>query len=113
MAKPPMKLSNGQTVKWKEQDFPSVYTNIMGLGMSPFDITLIFGEIGDSTPTEITANPRARVIMSAEQAANLVKLLDFALSNYVKNNGQLRAGGAIDMDLLANQVEAQSVKLPQ
>jgi hypothetical protein len=51
--------------------------------------------------------------MSAEQAANLVKLLDFALSNYVKNNGQLRAGGAIDMDLLANQVEAQSVKLPQ
>lgn len=111
MAKPQTKLSSGQVVKWNEQEFPSVYANIMGLGMTPFDISLIFGEIGDSTPTEVTAKPRARVILSPEQVANLIKLLDFALSNYIQHNGQLRSGGAVDMDFIANQVQAQSAKV--
>jgi hypothetical protein len=111
MEKPQTKLSNGQVVKWKEQEIPSVYANIMGIGMSPFDITLTFGEVGDSTPTEVMANPRAKVILSPEQAANLIKLLNFALTTYVENNGQLRTSGAVDIELFSSQVKAQLAKV--
>ena len=85
----------------------------MGFALSPFDITLIFGEIGDATPTEVVGIPKARVILSPEQAANLIKLLDLGLATYVQNNGQLRTSGAVDTDLLASQVRSQSVKSGQ
>jgi len=110
MEKSQPKLTSGQVVKWKEQEFPSVYANIMGFGLSPFDITLIFGEIGETTPTEVVGIPKAKIILSPEQAANLIKLLDLGLSTYVQNNGPLRTSGAVDVELLASQVKAQSVK---
>jgi len=110
MEKSQPKLTSGQVVKWKEQEFPSVYANIMGFGLSPFDITLIFGEIGETTPTEVVGIPKAKIILSPEQAANLIKLLQLGLSTYVQNNGQLRTAGAVDMELLASQVKAQSGK---
>jgi hypothetical protein len=110
MEKSQPKLKTGQIVKWKEQEFPSVYSNIMGFGLSAFDITLIFGEIGEATPTEVTGIPKAKVILVPEQAANLIKLLEIGLATYVQNNGALRTSGAVDMELLASQVEAQSVR---
>ena len=110
MEKSQPKLTSGQVVKWKEQEFPSVYANIMGFALSPFDVTLIFGEIGEATPTEVVGIPKAKIILSPEQAANLIKLLQLGLSTYVQNNGQLRTAGAVDMELLASQVKAQSGK---
>jgi hypothetical protein len=110
MEKSQPKLKAGQIVKWKEQEFPSVYSNIMGFGLSAFDITLIFGEIGEVTPTEVTGIPKAKVILVPEQAANLIKLLEIGLATYVQNNGALRTSGAVDMEVLASQVEAQSVR---
>jgi hypothetical protein len=109
--KPLPKLPSGQVVKWKEQDHPTVYANIIGFGMSPFDITLIFGEIGDSTPSEVIAIPRVKVFLSPEQAANAVKLLGIALDTYVGNNGPLRTVGAIDPEEIKAQVEAQKVSI--
>ena len=82
----------------------------MGFALSPFDVTLIFGEIGEATPTEVVGIPKAKIILSPEQAANLIKLLQLGLSTYVQNNGQLRTAGAVDMELLASQVKAQSGK---
>jgi hypothetical protein len=104
------KLTSGQVVKWKEHEFPSIYANIMGFGLSPFDISLTFGEISEATSTEVVAIPKAKVILSPEQAANLIKLLELGLSTYVQNNGQLRTSGAVDMEILAGQVKAQSGK---
>ena len=103
-------LKTGQMVKWREQEFPSIYSNILGFGLSAFDVTLIFGEIGDATPTEVTGIPRAKVILVPEQAANLLKLLEIGLATYVQNNGPLRTSGSVDMELLATQVEAQTVR---
>jgi hypothetical protein len=112
MEKQQTKLPTGQEIKWKEKEFPSIYANIMGIGMSPFDIAMMFGEIVDTTFTEITAIPKAKIILSPEQASNLMKLLQFALSNYVKNNGQLRSNVEINPDFLAtSQVEAQTTKI--
>jgi Protein of unknown function (DUF3467) len=107
------KLPSGQSVTWKDPDFPAVYANIMGFGMSPFDITLIFGEISDATITNVTATPRAKVILAPEQAANLVKLLSLALSSYVASNGQLRTSGAVDMENLQTQINTLKAALTQ
>src|SRR5260370_29817335 len=85
--KPQAKLPSGQVVKWKELDHPSVYANIIGFGMSQFDINLIFGEIGDSTPSQAVAIPKVKVFLTPEQAANTMKLLSVALEAYVAGNG--------------------------
>jgi hypothetical protein len=43
------------------------------------------------------ANPRVKVLLAPEQAANLAKLLNSVLDQYVKNNGQLRTSGKVDL----------------
>lgn len=108
--KPQTKLPSGQVMKWKEVEYPSVYANIMGFTMSPFDIALILGEIGESTPTEVSATPRVKLLLSPEQAANLMKLLSVALTTYVQNNGQLRPGGAVNLEDVTLQLEALAAK---
>ena len=81
----------------------------MGFGMTPFDIALMFGLIGDSTPTEVTGIPLVKVILSPEQAANLFKLLSVAISTFAESNGQLRLAGAVDVEDLRLKVEAAKV----
>jgi hypothetical protein len=103
------KLPSGQSLKWKDQEFPSFYANIMGFGMSPFDITLIFGEIGESTASEVTAIPKAKILLAPEQAANLMKLLGVALASYIENNGKLRTAGAVDLEEINAQIAAAKV----
>jgi hypothetical protein len=107
------KLPSGQVVKWKETDCPTFYSNVIGFTLSPFDITLSFGEIGASTLEELNAIPRVKVIVSPEQAANLTKLLTVALSAYVEGNGQLRTGGAVNIDDLNRQIQAQKIVIPK
>lgn len=111
--KPQVKLPTGQVMKWKEQDYPSVYANIMGFSMSPFDISLIFGELGESTPAEVTGIPKVKVLLSPEQALNLVKLLGVAVAAYVEGNGQLRLAGAVDIEEINKQVNAQKIVVPK
>jgi hypothetical protein len=105
--KPLPKLPSGQVVKWKDQEAPHVYANIIGFSMSGFDIHLIFGEIGESTGSEVTAIPKVKVLLSPEQAANTMKLLGVAVENFVDRYGALRTAGAIDLDNIREQVEAQ------
>jgi hypothetical protein len=102
------KLPSGQIVKWKEQDFPSVYVNIMGFLLTPFDIGLLLGEVGESTATEVTGIPKVKVLLTPEQAANLMKLLSVALKTYVSNNGQLRTSGAVNLEEIDRQIKDQT-----
>jgi hypothetical protein len=107
--KPQPKLPSGQVMKWKEQDYPSVYANIMGFAMSPFDISLIFGELGESSLTEVTGIPKVKVIVTPEQASNLMKLLGVTLTAYIENNGQLRTTGAVNVEEINAQIQAQKI----
>lgn len=107
MEKPQPKLPSGQVMKWKEQEFPTVYANIMGLGMTPFDMALVFGEVGDSTATEVTGIPKVKILLSPEQASNLMQLLGVALKKFVENNGQLRTAGAVNIVEISKQLDAQ------
>ena len=104
------KLSSGQIVKWKEQDYPTVYSNLMGFGMTPFDLAIVFGEVGDATPEQVTGIPRVKVLLTPEQASNLVKLLSLALNSYVENNGQIRSAGAANVEQFTGQLAANKVR---
>jgi hypothetical protein len=92
------KLPSGQVAKWKDQECPTVYANMMGLALTSFDIAVVLGEVGDVTPDVVTGIPRVKVLLSPEQASNLAKLLNAALGQYIETNGQLRAGGAVNLD---------------
>jgi len=96
------KLPSGQIVKWRGDEFPSYYSNLMAFGMSPFDISITFGEIGNATSKEVEGVPRAKIILSPEQAANLMKLLGLALS--------LRMGGSVDLEAVSNEMKTQLAK---
>ncbi len=95
-----VKLPSGQAMIWKDRDYPSVYANLMGIGMTPFDISVVFGEIGDTSPTEVTGIPKVKITLSPEQAANLVKLLAVTLTKYTEGNGLLRSAGAVNVEEL-------------
>lgn len=101
------RLPSGRIVKWNTQDAPTVYANLMAFGLSQFDIHVIFGEIGESTPTETTGIPRVKVILSPEQAVNLMKLLSVATESYASANGKIRDSGAVDVEQMKAQVQAQ------
>ena len=94
-----------QKTTWKEgQPFPSYYANLIGFSMSPFDITLLFGELDTATPTEIIGLPRAKILLSPEQAQNLMKLLVLAVEAFQKNNGALRTNASLNIAELQNQL---------
>jgi hypothetical protein len=76
------KLPGGQVVKWQDKEFPNAYVNIMGFTMTAFDISLILGQIGDATPSEVTGIPQVKVTLSPEQALNMMKLLSLAVETY-------------------------------
>jgi len=104
------RLPGGQTVVWKDEAFPTVYSNLIGFSLTPFDISIMFGEVGEGTHTEIKGTPKVKVLLSPEQASNLMKLLGVAIKSYVEANGLLRAGGAVNIDDLQKQMDVQKTK---
>jgi len=103
--KPTPKLPSGQTIKWIDTQLVSHYANIMALSMTPFDISVTFGEIGVASPTEVEALAKAKIVLSPEQASNLMKLLSVAVEQYTAGNGNLRVSGALDPEAFAKSLE--------
>lgn len=81
---------NPQKQNWKDVAHPSVYTNIMQVGLTPFDIGLVFGEVEKANAREVTCIPKAKIVLAPEQAANLLQMLAAALQAYAQQYGQLR-----------------------
>jgi hypothetical protein len=102
-------LPTGQTVTWNEEKQLVFYSNLMGLSLTPFDIGVIFGQIGNATATDIEGLVQAKILLSPEQAQNLIKLLSIALRRYVEGNGQLRTGGEINEEAFLKELEGNSV----
>lgn len=90
------KLPSGQTVTWNEEKMVTYYSNLIGISMTPFDIGIIFGQIGKATGTDIEGLSLAKIILSPEQAQNLIKLLMISVTKYMQTSGELRAAGAVD-----------------
>jgi hypothetical protein len=100
-----------RTAVWETKEHPTVYANMMGIGMTPFDINVVFGEILHSDDKTLTGTPRVKVLLTPEQAQNLVKLLTVALNTYVKTNGAVRAAGAVNVVDFAESFEAATIAL--
>lgn len=95
---PGPKLPTGQTVVWNEEKLITQYANIMALSMSSFDISVTFGEIGLASPTEVHGVAKVKIILSPEQAFNLLQVLTIATQKYVEANGALRTSGALNAE---------------
>ncbi|MFC5864267.1 DUF3467 domain-containing protein [Acidicapsa dinghuensis] len=104
------KLQTGQTVTWDNSQLISIYANTMAIGLTPFDLSLTFGEIGYATPEQMQAVGRVKLILAPEQASNLMKLLSIAVQKYVENNGELRVAAAVDPDLFSRTLQENLVK---
>ena len=98
-------------MKWKELEHPTVYSNMIGVGMTPFDINLIFGEVVESDGNTVTGAPRVKILLSPEQVANLQKLLSVTMNAYTKANGPIRTAGAVEIAELTEQIEAAMPKV--
>jgi Protein of unknown function (DUF3467) len=79
-----------QKQTWKDAECPSYYSNIMQLGLTPFDISVVFGEVNAATSAEVTCTPKAKIILAPEEVANLMQMLAAALQAYTNQFGQLR-----------------------
>ena len=102
------KLPSGQVVTWNEEKVSTYYSNLMAFSMTPFDITVIFGEVGQANENEVQGIGKARIILSPEQAMNLHKLVGAAVMRYVEVNGPLRTAGAVDLDVFESALNANS-----
>jgi hypothetical protein len=70
-------------------NFVSLYTNNIGLSMSTFDLSLIFGELTEATAEIATVERKARVTMSHLQAKILLAVLAQQLQVYETQNGPI------------------------
>jgi hypothetical protein len=92
-SKPPSGMKQVQGIG--DGEYSSLYSNYMGVGATPFDVSIIFAEV-DQRGASVEATPRIKVMMAPEQAANLVMMLTQALQQFVAQNGPLRVSGKID-----------------
>lgn len=61
---------------------PTFYANSVGLGISAYDLTLMFGQqIGENR------EPQARIIMSIEHAMVMTMIMRRSLREHVKSTG--------------------------
>ncbi len=94
-----------RTAKWKDVEYPALYANMMGIGMTPFDINIILGEVTGSDETSVTGTPKIKILLAPEQAVNLMKLLSIAVDSYAKSNGALRTAGAVNVADVTKEME--------
>jgi hypothetical protein len=99
---------DSQVRRFKDIDYPAVYSNMMGIGATAFDISIIFGEVERAGKDEVVGIPRVKVTLSPEQAANLLIMVQAVLDGYVKGNGPLRESGRVIMPDLTTLMIAPS-----
>lgn len=99
-------MANKRTAKWLEVEHPSIYANMLGIGMTAFDVNVIFGELIKAEESSVTGTPKVKIIFSPEQAQNLIKLLTIAVNAYAKANGPLRSAGSVDVEEFSQNFEA-------
>jgi len=98
------KLPSGQTVTWNEEKMATYYSNLIGITINAFDIGIIFGQIGKGDMHQLEGLGLAKVMLTPEQAQNLIKLLTISLAKYIAANGDLRAGGAINEEAFMEEL---------
>lgn len=87
-------VQNAQKLEWNKEPFQTLYSNIASVGFTPFDVSIVFGELESGSPAGIKAKPLAKVILSPEEASLLSQMLQQVLKKYSETNGPLRPSGS-------------------
>lgn len=82
-----------QKIEWQEEQFPSVYANVAAIGITPFDISILCGEVASASPSAVLAKPLVKIVLSPEQASLVMQMLQQALKKFCEASGQLRSVG--------------------
>jgi uncharacterized protein DUF3467 len=106
-----LKLGSGQTARFKEVEHPTIYSNMMGVGATPFDIAVTFAEVEKGTPEEVIGVPRVKILLAPEQASNLLIMLKAVLDQYTAGNGPLRESGRVNVQEFTAAAELASRKV--
>lgn len=79
-------------VNRKSLDHKTIYSNVVRIGITPFDIKIVFGQVADSIPGDPAqqVDDLATVIMSAEEAKAMIPFLQQAVQSYEAQYGEIR-----------------------
>jgi hypothetical protein len=97
-----------QKIEWKAEQFPSIYSNVISVGVTPFDIYILLGEVESATQSTVKAKPQVKVIVSPEQASILMQTLAQGLAKFVEGSGPLRPAGKQQSDPSSFRFEKQA-----
>jgi hypothetical protein len=97
-----------QKIEWNDEQIPSVYANVMAVGITPFDISILLGEVESASASIVKAKPRVKVIVSPEQASLLMQTIGQALAKFIEGSGQLRPVGKQQLDSKNFRFEPQA-----
>jgi hypothetical protein len=100
-------IAGPQAIEWLTDQHSSVYSNISAVGVTPFDLSIIFGEVASATQAAVRARPLVKVLVSPEQASILVQVLQQSLKTFVDGNGPLRPAGARTLEPKDFKVESK------
>ncbi len=93
-----------QETTWKEREHPSIYANLVAFSMTPYDISLLLGEVESASATEVIGVPRVKLLLSPELVAKLAQVLALAVEAFARTNGPLR-GSILDTAHLRKAME--------
>lgn len=102
-----------QKSRFKDVEYPTIYCNMMGIGATAYDITLILGEVESATKDEVVGIPKMKLLLAPEQAQNLLTMVKAVLDQYIKHNGPLRESGRVVMPDLDAALAPTKATKPQ
>jgi Protein of unknown function (DUF3467) len=97
----PFTSNKQRATRFLEIEYPTIYSNVIGIGATPYDLTVVFGLVDSATEDEVLAKPAVKVLMAPEQAANLVKILNEMLARFKEANGELRTAATVSITTMA------------
>jgi hypothetical protein len=79
-------------VNKKAPDHKTVYSNVVRIGITPFDIKIVFGQVVDQVPGDPAQQTEdlVTVIMSAEEAKAMIPFVQQAVQSYETRFGKIR-----------------------
>jgi hypothetical protein len=89
----------------KAPDFKIVYSNVVRSGVSPWDIRLVFGQIGESDEQIPVAEDLVTVVMSPPQAKSVLQILGGIIQSYEAIFGEIK-----DLMPILDQAKAEQAK---
>jgi uncharacterized protein DUF3467 len=72
-------------------DTPVIYTNTARVTSSFYDVQIVFSEVRQTGPSEVTTRAHVAVVMSPEHAKALAEALNTTIEQYEAQFGKLRS----------------------